>query len=255
MLVTETMYHIGLSKEDLKGAKYAILPGDPGRVEQIAKLLNNYQKLTVNREYTSYLGEIANEKVLVISTGMGGPSTAICVEELAMLGVTNLIRVGTCGGMQLDVQAGDLVIAQAAIRQEGTSKEYSPIEFPAVANIDITNALIEAAKDLGFTYHVGVVHCKDSFYGQHSPERMPVKNELLNKWAAWIKSGALASEMETASLYVASSVLNLKSGAVLLTVWNQEREKEGLDNNTDFDVSKEIKVAIKAIEILIKNNK
>ena len=255
MLVTETMYHIGLSKEDLKGAKYAILPGDPGRVEQIAKLLNNYQKLTVNREYTSYLGEIANEKVLVISTGMGGPSTAICVEELTMLGVTNLIRVGTCGGMQLNVQAGDLVIAQAAIRQEGTSKEYSPIEFPAVANIDITNALIEAAKDLGFTYHVGVVHCKDSFYGQHSPERMPVKNELLNKWAAWIKSGALASEMETASLYVASSVLNLKSGAVLLTVWNQEREKEGLDNNTDFDVSKEIKVAIKAIEILIKNNK
>ncbi len=255
MLVTETMYHIGLSKEDIKGVKYAILPGDPGRVEQIAKLLNNYQKLTINREYTSYLGEIANEKVLVISTGMGGPSTAICVEELAMLGVTNLIRVGTCGGMQLDVQAGDLVIAQAAIRQEGTSKEYSPIEFPAVANIDITNALIEAAKDLGFTYHVGVVHCKDSFYGQHSPERMPVKNELLNKWAAWIKSGALASEMETASLYVASSVLNLKSGAVLLTVWNQEREKEGLDNNTDFDVSKEIKVAIKAIEILIKNNK
>ncbi len=253
MLVTETMYHIGLKKSDIENAKYAILPGDPGRVKTIAKFLTNVKKLAVNREYTSYLGEIANEKVLVISTGMGGPSTAICVEELAMLGVQNLIRVGTCGGMQLNVQAGDIIVAQAAIRQEGTSKEYSPIEFPAVADIDITNALIKASQELGYPYHVGVVQCKDSFYGQHSPERMPVKNELLSKWDAWIKSGALASEMETAALYVVSSILKIKSGAVLLTVWNQEREKQGLDNNTNFDVEKEIKVAIKAIEILIKN--
>ena len=251
MQVNDKMYHIGLNKSDIEEAKYAILPGDPGRVEKIANLLNNAKKIGENREYLSYLGEIGSEKVIVISTGMGGPSTAICVEELAMLGVQNLIRVGTCGGMQLNVQAGDIIVAQAAIRQEGTSKEYVPIEFPAVANIDITNALIKATQELGYPYHVGVVQCKDSFYGQHSPERMPVKNELLSKWDAWIKSGALASEMETAALYVVSSTLKIKSGAVLLTVWNQEREKQGLDNKINFDVEKEIKVAIKAIEILI----
>lgn len=247
------LYHIGLSKEDIEEAKYAILPGDPGRVEKIAKLLKNSRKIGENREYNSYLGEIENEKVLVISTGMGGPSTAICVEELAMLGVNNLIRVGTCGGMQLKVYAGDIVIAQGAIRQEGTSKEYVPVEFPAVADIDITNALIEASKILGYTTHVGIVHCKDSYYGQHDPERMPTSYELESKWEAWIKAGALASEMETAALYIVSSLLNVKAGAVLLAIWNQEREKENLDNNTNFDVEKEIEIAIKAIELLIKN--
>lgn len=252
---TETMYHIGLKKEDIKDAKYAILPGDPGRVALIAEKLNNAMKIGVNREYTSYLGEIEGEKVLVISTGMGGPSTAICVEELAMLGVNNLIRVGTCGGMQLNVYAGDIVIAQAAIRQEGTSKEYIPLEFPAVANIDVINALINASKELGYTYHTGIVHCKDSFYGQHDPERMAVNYELESKWDAWIKGGSLASEMETATLFTVSSLLRVKAGAVLLTIWNQEKEKLGEANITDFDVEREINVAVKAIELLIKKEK
>ncbi len=248
----DKMYHIGLEKKDLEGAEYAILPGDPQRVSEIAKYLQSGKPLTVSREYTSYLGDIANQKVLVISTGMGGPSTAICIEELAMLGIKYLIRVGTCGGMQLDVEAGDLVIATGAIRKEGTSKEYLPIEFPAIASLDITNALIDATKELGFKYHTGVVHCKDSFYGQHNPERMPVSYELLNEWQAWLKGNSLASEMETSALYIVSQVLNLQAGAVLLTVWNQEREKNNLDNKNDFDNTKEIQVAIKAIEILIQ---
>lgn len=247
---TETMYHIGLKKEDIKGAKYAILPGDPGRVSKIAEKLVDAVKIGENREYTSYLGKIGNENVLVISTGMGGPSTAICVEELAEIGIENLIRVGTSGGMQLNVNAGDIVIAQAAIRQEGTSKEYVPVEFPAVADINLINALRIAAKELGYPSHTGVVQCKDSFYGQHDPEKMPVGYELQDKWEAWIKAGALCSEMETASLYTVSSVLRLKAAAVLLVVWNQEQEKAGIANKTDFDVDKEINVAIKAIEIL-----
>lgn len=251
----ETMYHIGLSKNDIKGAKYAILPGDPGRVPKIAALLDNAVQIGVNREYTSYLGEIEGENVLVMSTGMGGPSTAIAVEELAQIGIEKLIRVGTCGGMQLEVSAGDLVIAQAAIRQEGTSKEYTPIEYPAVADIDLTISLREAANELGYTNHTGVVQCKDSFYGQHSPERMPVSYELENKWNAWIKAGALASEMETASLYIVSSVLRLKAAAVLSVVWNQERERIGLPQETVLDVDKEIKVVIKAISNLIKRGK
>lgn len=252
---TDRMYHIGLTKEDIQGAKYAILPGDPGRVEKIASKLNNAHKIGVNREYTSYLGELDGEKVLVISTGMGGPSTAICVEELAVLGLENLIRVGTSGGMQLDVNAGDIVIALGAIRQEGTSKEYVPIEYPAIADLDLVNALKQAADELGYTNHVGTVQCKDSFYGQHDPEKMPVSYELENKWNAWIKAGALCSEMETASLYIVSSVLRIKAAAVLLVIWNQELEKRGISNNTDFDVDKEINVAIKAISNLIRGQK
>lgn len=252
MKKNEKMYHIALSKNDLEGAKYAILPGDPGRVELIASKLKNAHKLNVNREYTSFLGDLKNEKVLVISTGMGGPSTAICVEELAQIGIENFIRVGTCGGMQLNVEAGDIVIANAAIRMEGTSKEYLPIEYPAISSLKITNALVSACEKLDYKYHVGVVHCKDSFYGQHEPERMPISFELENKWDAWIKAGALASEMETAALFSVATVLGLNAGAVLLTIWNQERENNNLDNKTNFDVDKEIDVAIKAIDLLIK---
>ncbi len=251
----EEMYHIGLTKNNLEGAKYALLTGDPGRVDDIAKKVKKYKKLNTKREYTSYLMEIDNEKVLAISTGMGGPSTAICVEELAMLGIEYLIRIGTSGGMQLDVEAGDIVVAQAAIRQEGTSKEYIPIEFPAVADLSVTNALVESAKELKYTVHTGVVQCKDSFYGQHSPERMPVADELLSKWQAWIKAGTLCSEMETASLYTVSQVLKLHAGAVLLVIWNQERENAGLDNKNDFDTSKAIEVAIRAVRKLICQNK
>ena len=186
-----------------------------------------------------------------MSTGMGGPSTAIAVEELAQIGIEYLIRVGTSGGMQLDVEAGDIVIASSAIRQEGTSKEYVPVEFPAVADIDLVNALRNAANELGLKNHTGVVHCKDSFYGQHSPERMPVGYELQQKWNAWIKAGALCSEMETASLYTVSSCLKIKAAAVLLVIWNQEREAAGLPQDKNFDVDREIKVAIKALQNII----
>lgn len=247
----EKMYHIGLSKEDIKGAKYAILPGDPSRVKIIASYLENAHPLAVSREYTSFLGEIKGVQVLIISTGMGGPSTAICVEELATLGIENFIRVGTCGGMQMDVVAGDIVIASGAIRQEGTSKEYVPIEFPAIADIKIVNALRESVKRLHLKSHTGTVHCKDSFYGQHSPERMPVSYELQEKWEAWIKAGALASEMETASLFVVASYLGLHAGAVLTVVWNQERENAGFTGEKNLDVDNEIKVAIEALKVLI----
>jgi len=249
----EKMYHIGLSKDDIKGAKYAILPGDPGRVEKIANYLEDIIYLGTNREYTSYLGKVNGEYVLIMSTGMGGPSTAIAVEELAQIGLENLIRVGTSGGMQLNVSAGDIVIATSAIRQEGTSKEYVPIEFPAVADFELTNYLKKSADELGYTNHIGIVHCKDSFYGQHDPERMPTSYELENKWQAWIKAGVLCSEMETASLYTVSSVLGLKAAAVLLVIWNQEKEKQGLEQETNFDLDKEIKVAVNAIKNIINN--
>jgi len=246
----EKQYHIGF--DDTHGAKYAILPGDPGRVEKIAAHLDNPRFHCQNREYTTWLGELEGKTVMVISTGMGGPSTAIGIEELFATGVRNFIRVGTCGGMALPVTGGDIVIATGAIRMEGTTREYVPIEFPAVANLDITNALVEAAGKLNHKWHAGIVQCKDSFYGQHSPQRMPAGYELINKWEAWIKAGCLASEMESAALYIVSQILGARAGCVLNVVWNQERAKAGLDNPNCHDTERAIRTAVEAVRILLK---
>ncbi len=249
----EKAYHIGITSGH--GAKYAILPGDPGRVEKIAKYLDNPKFLAQNREYTSYIGEISGEKVIVMSTGMGGPSAAIGVEELYKSGVETFVRIGTCGGMQTDIVAGDLIIATGAIRMEGTTKEYVPVEFPAVADLKVTNALVKAAENLNYKHFEGVVQSKDSFYGQHNPDRMPQSAELNAKWNAWIKAGCLASEMETAALFVVSSCLRARAGAVLLCVWNQEREKAGLSNKEVLDTESAIKTSVEAVKLLIEKDK
>lgn len=250
MIIMDKLYHIGLGHDH--GAKYAILPGDPGRVEKIAAHLDNPSYLARNREYTSWIGELEGEKVLVMSTGMGGPSTAIGVEELVMTGVDTFIRVGTCGGMNTNVVGGDIVIANGAIRAEGTANQYVPVEFPAISDFDVTSALVKASKASKKTYHTGVVHCKDSFYGQHNPDRMPVSYMLNNQWDAWIKAGCLASEMESATLFAVASVLGVKAGCVLSVIWNQEREKQGLDNPKCHDSSEAIQIAVQGIRLLIK---
>lgn len=244
------MYHIGM--DDTHGAKLALMPGDPGRVPAIAAYLKNPRFYNVNREYTTWLGELSGETVMVISTGMGGPSTAICVEELYKTGVRDFIRVGTCGGMHLDVKGGDIVVATGAIRMEGTTREYVPIEFPAVANLDVANALVQAAKACCLDYHAGVVQCKDSFYGQHDPDRMPVGYDLMNKWRSWIKAGCLASEMESATLFIVSQILGARSGCVLSVVWNQERKNAGLSNPECHDPDNAVRVAIAAAKLLIE---
>ena len=245
----EKLYHIGF--DDKHGAKFVLLPGDPGRVEKIAGYLDNPRFYSQNREYITWLGELKGTTIMVMSTGMGGPSTAIAVEELVKTGVDTFIRIGTCGGMAEKVIGGDVVIATGAIRQEGTSREYAPVEFPAIADLSVTNALVQGAKNIGATWHAGVVHCKDSFYGQHSPERMPVGEDLQKNWRAWIKAGCLASEMESASLYIVAQVLGVRAGCVLNVVWNQEREAKGLSNPKVHDTSPAIKTAVEAVKILI----
>ena len=242
-------YHIGLKEGDV--GEYVILPGDPKRCEKIAKYFDDAKLVADRREFTTYTGYLNGVKVSVTSTGIGGPSASIALEELVKVGAKNFIRVGTCGGMDLDVKSGDLVIATGAIRMEGTSKEYAPIEFPAVANYDIVTALINSAKKLNLPYHVGVVECKDSFYGQHSPELMPVNYELQNKWNAWLKLGCLASEMESAALFVVASYLKVKVCSIFLVVANQEREKLGLENPVAHDTELAIKTAVEAIKGLI----
>lgn len=245
----KVMYHINLKKGD--AGRFCILPGDPGRCEKIAAYLDDPHFVTQNREFTTYTGKLLNETVSVVSTGIGGPSAAIAMEELAQIGADTFIRVGTCGGINMKVRSSDIVIATGAVRMEGTSREYAPIEFPAVADFELIRALADAAESLGMTWHAGVVQSKDSFYGQHSPERMPVSYELLNKWEAWKRLGVLASEMEAAALYTIAAALGVRCACVLNVVWNQERKAAGFDEPDDTDTDRGIRTAIEALKLLI----
>ncbi|WP_262122963.1 uridine phosphorylase [Anaerococcus sp. Marseille-Q5996] len=246
-------YHIGLGAEDI--GKYVILPGDPKRCEKIAAHFDDAKLVGDNREYITYTGYLNGEKVSVTSTGIGGPSAAIAMEELTKIGAHTFIRIGTCGGMQINIKSGDIVIANAAIRAEGTSKEYAPIEFPAVSTFEITSALKNASNKLDLTSHVGVVQCKDSFYGQHEPDKMPISYELESKWQAWLRMGTLASEMESAALFTVANYLNVRCGSCFLVVANQEREKAGLENPVVHDTEMAINVAVEALRELIKSDK
>lgn len=246
-------YHTGVGPGDI--GKYVIMPGDPKRCEKIAAHFDDARLVADVREYVTYTGFLDGVKVSVTSTGIGGPSAAIAIEELSKSGADTFLRVGTCGGMQLDVEGGDIIIASGAVRMEGTSREYAPIEYPAVANVDVMNAMISGAKKLGAKYHVGVVQCKDSFFGQHEPEVMPVSYQLENKWEAWLRMGCLGSEMESAALFIAGSFLRVRVGSVLLVVANQERAKKGLPNAQVHDTEIAISTAVEAIRQLIKEEK
>ncbi len=248
----ERLYHIQVAKGEV--GRYVILPGDPKRCRLIAEYLDEPRLVADNREYVTYTGSLDGVKVSVTSTGIGGPSAAIAMEELVMCGADTFLRVGTSGGMDLGVKSGDLVVANGAIRMEGTSKEYAPIEYPAVPDFDVTTALVQAAKKLGQPYHVGVVQCKDSFYGQHSPETKPVGYELTEKWNAWVKMGCKASEMESAALFIVADYLKVRAGSVLLVMANQERAKAGLPNPVVHDTDAAIRTAIEAIRILIRED-
>ena len=246
-------YHIQVAQGEV--GRYVIMPGDPKRCVKIAQYFEDPVLIADNREYITYTGTLDGVKVSVTSTGIGGPSASIAMEELYRCGADTFVRIGTCGGMQTEVKSGDIVVATGAIRMEGTSKEYAPIEFPAVADIAVTNALIKAAEKKGYLFHTGVVQCKDAFYGQHEPEIKPVSYELLNKWEAWKRLGCLASEMESAALFVVASYLHVRSGSCFLVVANQEREKLGLDNPVVHDTDMAVQVAVEAIRSLIQDDK
>ena len=249
----EKQYHIACGEGDV--GRYVILPGDPGRCASIAALFDNAEKIAQNREYVTYTGTLLGEKVSVCSTGIGGPSASIAMEELHKLGADTFIRVGTCGGIDLDVRSGDIVVATGAIRYEHTSREYAPIEFPAVSDFAIANALTLAAKAMGKTVHTGVVQCKDSFYGQHSPEKSPVYYELQQKWESWKRLGVKASEMESAALFVVAAALGVRCGSCFHVVWNQEREKAGLDQNMSEDTSAAVRVGVEALKRIIEEDR
>lgn len=250
---TGIQYHLHIKDGDV--GRYVILPGDPKRVPLIANYLDDAHLVADSREYVTYTGTLDGEKVSVTSTGIGGPSASIAMEELYKCGSDTFIRMGTCGGIALDVMGGDVVIATAAVRMEGTSREYAPIEFPAVASFEVVQALVDAGRQLKKRSHTGVVQCKDSFYGQHDPAIMPVSYELINKWEAWKRLGVLASEMESAALFVVAARLGARCGSAFFVVGNQEREILGLENPKLHDTEDAIRLTVQGLRNLIARDR
>ncbi len=235
------MYHIGCRRGDV--GRYVLLPGDPGRVPMIAGLLDDAQEVAHNREYLTYTGKLLGEKVSVTSTGMGCPSTAIALEELSVAGADTFVRVGTSGPMQEFIEPGDLLIAWGAIRDEFTSQQYLPLEYPAVADLDVTLALRHAARKHNLRHHIGLTQSKDSFYGQHEPERMPIASQLQDRWQAWVKGGTLCSEMEASTLFVVARLLRCRAGGVMVA------------GGTHDDLSRLLETSVSAVSMLIEGDK
>ena len=246
----DKMFHIACTADDI--GRYCVLPGDPGRVPAIAAYFDDAKQVAYNREYNVWTGTLLGEKVTACSTGIGGPSASIAMEELHKCGADTFIRTGTCGGIDVNVQSGDIVVATGAVRFEHTSLEYAPLEFPAVADFGLVDCLVRATKALGYPLHTGIVQCKDSFYGQHDPAASPVYYELQQKWESWKRLGVKASEMESAALFVVAAALGCRCGSCFHVVWNQEREAAGLDQKMSEDTSTSVRVAVEALKLQIE---
>ena len=258
MRVDPTMqYHVHLREGDV--GKYILLPGDPGRCKLIASYFEDPRFIVSNREYTTFTGTLLGESVSVTSTGIGCPSTAIAVEELIKLGAHTFIRVGTAGGVQEDSRIGDLAILTGAIRDEGTTPQYLPIEYPAIADLDVVVALRSAAMRSGLPYHVGVSHSKDSFYGEVEPDRMPVSNHLLARWKAWKVGGAICSEMESSALFIIAGMHRKRAGGVMLIIGDPtqkvENPEEAARLDDLLDVNRSIRIGVEAMKLLIEQDR
>ena len=243
-------YHLHLRPGDV--GRYVLLPGDPGRCALIADYFDNPHLIAQHREYTTYTGTLCGEKVSVTSTGIGCPSTAIAVEELIAVGADTFIRVGTSGAMQPYIRTGDIAIVSAAIRDEGTTLHYAPIEFPAVANLDVLNAMRQGVRRLGLPHHVGVAHSKDSFYGEWAPDRMPGRERRQERWQSWVRCGSICTEMEAATIFILSSIYRKRSGGVMLMYELESDEPKSDREREDLEARSDIHRAIRAaIEILL----
>jgi uridine phosphorylase len=206
-------------------------------------------------EYTTYSGTLLGEKVSVVSTGIGCPSTAIAVEELIKIGADTFIRVGTSGGIQPDTKTGDIAIVTGAIRDEGTTSHYLPMEFPAVADVDIVHALRKGAQNLNLPYKLGISQSKDSFYGEVEPDRMPMADRLQSRWDAWIAGGAICSEMEASAIFILSSIHRKRAGGVMMMVGAEEGLPDDEEGKKMFHGDRAIQTAIEAVKILIEQDR
>lgn len=252
----QVMHHVHLKKGDV--GRYILLPGDPGRSEKIARYFDNSQFVASNREFVTYTGTLLGEKVSVTSTGIGAPSTAIAMEELVAVGADTFIRVGTSGAMQPEIETGDVAIVTGSIRDEGTSLHYLPVEFPAVADPDVVQALRAGAKKIGMPHYLGVSQSKDSFYGEVEPNRMPVAERLNERWKAWVMGGAICSEMEASIILILGSIYRKRAGGVMVMgadFTDRPRTNEEIQAAlAHFDVDRAIRVAIEGLKILIEQD-
>jgi len=250
-------FHLHIKEGDV--GRYVLLPGDPARCEKIAKYFDNPHFVAQNREYVTWSGTLLGEKVSVVSTGIGCPSAAIAVEELIDVGADTLVRVGSSGSMQPDVHMGDVVVVTASIRDEGTTSHYLPPEYPAVADVDVVNALRAGAVKLGLRHHCGVSQSKDSFYGEVERTRMPMAGHLEERWNAWVAGGAMCSEMESSALFILSSIYRKRAGGVMLVINESDlaeiAEEDVSKHMQEFDADSVIKTAIEGFKILIEQDR
>ncbi|MGE0172210.1 MAG: uridine phosphorylase [Oligoflexales bacterium] len=250
----QKIYHLNIGREQLEGAQIALIPGDPDRVAKIATHLSESRPLGRHREYFSHIGKVNGKSVVVCSTGIGGPSTAICVEELAMLGVKTFVRIGTTGAIQPHIPIGSVVVTQASVRLDGTSGHYLPSEFPAVGDFGVTQALVNASNELGFPPFVGITASSDTFYpGQERYER--VASHLLPQWIGsaerWKRFGVLNYEMESASLFAVCTALGVKAGCVLSVIANRTKSEHVKRDAVEETEAKAIHVAVRAVAALV----
>jgi uridine phosphorylase len=239
-------YHIACAPGDV--GRYVFLPGDPGRVPLIASFLDDAHPVAQNREYVTYTGSLEGVPVSVCSTGIGSPSAAIAIEELAAVGADTFIRVGRSGGLQPDLPVGSIVVATGAVRDEGTSRAYLPIEFPAVADLSIVIALLEAARALGLTHRHGIIESKDAFYAEVRPHTFPIAEELERRWLAYRRAGVLCSEMEAAALFTIASAIKVRAGCVVQISDNQFA---GQHLGPELSMEDTIRVGVEAVRRLI----
>lgn len=242
-------YHLHLKNGDV--GRYVLLPGDPGRVPQIAAYFDSAHEVVFNREFRTYTGTVDGIKVSCTSTGIGCPSTAIAVEELIKVGADTFIRVGTAGSLQPAVGLGDLCITTGAVREEGTTRQYVPLSYPAVANVDVVCALRDAARALGFKHHTGISHCKDAFFIEGDCD-IPLEDENRSLWKAWRRSNVLSTAMESAALFVVSSIRCVRAGEILAIIGLTYDDHPVL---TKMGVDDAIKTAIEAIKILDRSER
>ncbi|WP_298443542.1 uridine phosphorylase [uncultured Ferrimonas sp.] len=222
------VFHLGLTKAMLQGATVAIVPGDPERVKRIASLMDEPAPLAATREFTSYLGKIDGQAVVVCSTGIGGPSTSIAVEELAQLGIDTFLRIGTTGAIQSHIEVGSLIVTTGSVRLDGASFHFAPAEYPAVANFDCTNALVSAARAVGQEPNIGVTASSDTFYpGQERYDTISkrVIKRFQGSMEEWQALGVLNYEMESATLLTMCSALGLRAGCVAGVIVNRTQQE------------------------------
>lgn len=246
--------HLRLSHADLNGAHLAIVPGDPGRVERIARMCSHARQLSEHREYHAWVAELSGKSVIICSTGIGGPATSICIEELAQLGVRDFIRIGTTGAIQPHIAVGDMVITQASVRLDGASYHFVPPEFPAVADHFMTNTLVEAAKFLNLTWHVGITASSDTFYpGQerYDTYRGVVLPRFENSLKLWQQLGVLNYEMETATLFCQARALGLHAASILGVIAQRTSSESIEEAQIQETERRAISVGVKAAQLYL----